>query len=82
MKRSHRRTLAAVYAHPVNANIAWKDIESLFRALGAEISERDANYVVVQQGATSRDVLRLIDLVRSKVKDRFHVELELELDVW
>ena len=47
MKRSHQRTLAAVYAHPVNANIAWKDIESLFRALGAEISEREGSRVAV-----------------------------------
>ena len=47
MKRSHRRTLAAVYAHPVNANIAWKDIESLFRALGAEFSEREGSRVAV-----------------------------------
>jgi UDP-N-acetylmuramate dehydrogenase len=49
---------------------------------GAEISERDANYVVVHPGAASRDVLRLIDLVRSRVQERFHVELELDLDVW
>jgi UDP-N-acetylmuramate dehydrogenase len=48
----------------------------------AEVSERDANFVVVSPGAASRDVLRLIDLVRSRVHERFHVELELDLDVW
>lgn len=47
MKRSHLRTLASVYAHPVNANIAWKEIDSLFRALGAEISEREGSRVAV-----------------------------------
>ncbi|MFO1195350.1 MAG: type II toxin-antitoxin system HicA family toxin [Burkholderiaceae bacterium] len=31
----------------MNANIAWKDIESLFRALGAEISEREGSRVAV-----------------------------------
>jgi UDP-N-acetylmuramate dehydrogenase len=52
------------------------------RVGGAEISERDANYVVAHPGATSRDVLRLIDLVRSRVQERFGVELELEITVW
>src|SRR5262249_25108376 len=49
---------------------------------GAEISDRDANFIVTTQGATSRDVLRLIDLVRSRVRERFQVDLELELTVW
>jgi UDP-N-acetylmuramate dehydrogenase len=49
---------------------------------GAEVSDRDANYVVVHQGASSRDVLRLIDLVRSRVQERFNVALEQELKVW
>ncbi len=49
---------------------------------GAEISDRDANYVLVRQGATSRDVLRLIDLVRTRVQERFNVELEREITVW
>jgi UDP-N-acetylmuramate dehydrogenase len=52
------------------------------RVGGAEISERDANYIVVHPGATSRDVLRLVDLVRSRVEERFQVELELEMTVW
>jgi UDP-N-acetylmuramate dehydrogenase len=49
---------------------------------GAEVSERDASFVVAHPGATSRDVLRLIDLVRSRVQERFHVELELLITVW
>ena len=49
---------------------------------GAEVSERDANFIVVHPGATARDVLRLIDLVRSRVHERFGVELELEITVW
>jgi UDP-N-acetylmuramate dehydrogenase len=49
---------------------------------GAEVSERDANFILVHPGASSRDVLRLIDLVQSKVQERFAVALELELTVW
>ena len=52
------------------------------RVGGAEISERDANFIVAHPGASARDVLRLIDLVRSRVQERFGVELELEIAVW
>jgi UDP-N-acetylmuramate dehydrogenase len=52
------------------------------RVGGVEISDRDANYVVVHPGAASRDVLRLIDLVRTRVRERFDVPLEQEITVW
>jgi UDP-N-acetylmuramate dehydrogenase len=52
------------------------------RVGGAEVSDRDANYFVVHPGATSRDVLRLIDLVCSRVLGRFNVSLEQEITVW
>lgn len=52
------------------------------RVGGVEVSDRDPNYFLVHPGATSRDVLRLIDLVRSRVQERFQVSLEQELAVW
>jgi UDP-N-acetylmuramate dehydrogenase len=52
------------------------------RVGGAEISDRDANSVVVYPGVSSRDVLRLLDLVRSRVQERFRVTLEQEIAVW
>ncbi len=52
------------------------------RVGGAEVSERDANCIVVHPAGTARDVLRLIELVRSKVQERFGVVLELEITVW
>ena len=39
MKGKHAKTLDAVFADPVRANIAWSDIEALLIAAGAEISE-------------------------------------------
>ncbi|HBH54818.1 MAG TPA: UDP-N-acetylenolpyruvoylglucosamine reductase [Planctomycetaceae bacterium] len=48
----------------------------------AEISDRHANFIVTHTGATARDVLRLIDLARSKVSEQFGVELELEVQIW
>jgi UDP-N-acetylmuramate dehydrogenase len=52
------------------------------RVGGAQVSERNANYVVAEPGTSARDVLRLIELVRSKVAERFHVELEPAILVW
>jgi UDP-N-acetylmuramate dehydrogenase len=52
------------------------------RVGGAEVSERDANCIIVHPGATCRDVMRLIDLIRTKVQERFNVELELEITLW
>ncbi len=47
VKRSHRKTLDALFAHPTSANIAWKDIEALFVGLGAEVSEREGSRVAI-----------------------------------
>jgi hypothetical protein len=38
MNQKQRRTLEAIFEDPVRSNIAWRDIESLFAALGAELS--------------------------------------------
>jgi hypothetical protein len=38
MSGKHRKTLAAIRAEPVRANIAWDDVVSFFEALGAEIT--------------------------------------------
>jgi UDP-N-acetylmuramate dehydrogenase len=49
---------------------------------GAQVSDREANYIVAEPGTSARDVLRLIELMRSRVQDRFHLDLELEISVW
>ncbi|MBP7052388.1 MAG: UDP-N-acetylmuramate dehydrogenase [Phycisphaerae bacterium] len=49
---------------------------------GAVVSEKHANFIVAKDGCTSRDVTRLIDVIRQRVHEQFDVELELELEVW
>ncbi len=49
---------------------------------GAEVSDRHANFIVAEDGCTSQDVLRLIDLIQSRAAERLAVELELEIEVW
>jgi UDP-N-acetylmuramate dehydrogenase len=45
----------------------------------AQISEKHGNFIVNRGGARAGDVLELIDHARSKVKQAFGVELELEV---
>ena len=49
---------------------------------GAEVSQRHANFIVAHPKATTGDVLKLIDLVRSRVAERMGVELETEIEIW
>jgi UDP-N-acetylmuramate dehydrogenase len=49
---------------------------------GAVVSEKHANFIIAQKGCTSRDVMRLIELVTEKVKKQFNIELELEIEIW
>ena len=46
----HRRTLDAIFERPERSDIAWRDIEALFVALGAEISEGSGSRVRVTLG--------------------------------
>ena len=48
----------------------------------AEISSRDSNFIVAHDGATSSDVLRLIELIRNQVADKLDIQLSLALQVW
>jgi UDP-N-acetylmuramate dehydrogenase len=52
------------------------------RVGGAEVSDRHANFLVTSEGATSDDVLRLMDLVKSKVAGQYGVHLEPEVVIW
>lgn len=47
MRKKHERTLSAIFCEPTLANISWKDIETLFLALGAELSEGSGSRVRV-----------------------------------
>ena len=67
----------------LNAGVLIEQTGLIGAKVGAAVvSERNPNYIVAEPGATARDVLRLIDLIRTRVQDRFHVELELALSVW
>ena len=51
MDAKAKKTLTAIFEKPELSNIAWRDIEALFVALGAEIQEgRGSRVRVVLQG--------------------------------
>ena len=49
---------------------------------GAVVSEKHANFIIAEQGCTSRDVKRLIEAIKQRVKEKFDTDLELEIEVW
>ena len=52
------------------------------RVGGAFVSQKHANFILVEPGASATDVLKLIDIVRQKVYKAREVFLELEMEVW
>jgi UDP-N-acetylmuramate dehydrogenase len=49
---------------------------------GAVISEKHANFIIAENGCKSSDVIAIIEKVRKKVKEKFDVKLELEIEIW
>ncbi|MFA5250974.1 MAG: UDP-N-acetylmuramate dehydrogenase [Phycisphaerae bacterium] len=49
---------------------------------GAVVSEKHANFILAEDGCKSRDVVRLIDAIKERVKEQFSIELELEIEIW
>ncbi len=45
MNKRHRKTLEAIFAKPVSATLPFRDVESLMRALGFAVKEREGSRV-------------------------------------
>ena len=48
----------------------------------ASVSTAHANFIVAKRGATSSDVLHLIDLMRERVRHVHGTELDVEIEIW
>jgi UDP-N-acetylmuramate dehydrogenase len=48
----------------------------------AAVSDRNANFIEVEGGATSDDVVRLIDHLREQVARRLGVTLDIAMEIW
>ncbi len=49
---------------------------------GARVSEKHANFIIAEEECKSRDVTRLIDAVQQRVKEKFDIDLEPEVEIW
>lgn len=48
MNSKQRKTLVSIFANPIQPNIGWADIETLFIACGGEVSEGRGSRVRVE----------------------------------
>lgn len=39
MKSTHKATISRIFHNPVQSGIPWRDIESMLKAIGAEVTE-------------------------------------------
>jgi len=88
-KKAHqpltRRSAGCVFRNPDGASAgALIDEAHLkgFRCGDAVVSHKHANFIINRHRARCDDILRLIDRIRREVWRIFHIELELEIEVW
>jgi hypothetical protein len=48
MSHHHRKTLQALFAHPLSANIDFRETVNLLRELGAEVDDKAGNRIGVK----------------------------------
>ncbi|MEX2159003.1 MAG: UDP-N-acetylmuramate--L-alanine ligase [Dehalococcoidia bacterium] len=76
------RNAGSIFKNPPD-HPAWKLIDDVglrgHRIGGAQISDRHCNFFINAGGARGSEVKALIDLARQRVRDRFGIELELEV---
>jgi len=47
MNHHHRKILHQIFQHPVNANLSFRDVESVLGELGAEMENRHGSRIAV-----------------------------------
>ncbi|MHA1536638.1 MAG: hypothetical protein ACTSUD_03710 [Alphaproteobacteria bacterium] len=77
MNHHHRKILHSLFAHPINANVAMKDVESVLRELGAEIkashggkihvalNEHSANFSHAKHSLPKQEVMQLRKFIKT-----------------
>jgi hypothetical protein len=48
MNSKQQKTLARIFERPTRSDLAWSEVESLFKALGAEIQEGNGSRIRVK----------------------------------
>ncbi len=78
------KNVGCIFKNP-NGDHAGKIIDELglkgFRCGNAEISRVHGNFIVNRRGATAKDVVELIQLIRDRVLQERGISLELEIEI-
>lgn len=76
-------TAGSVFRNPIN-NFAGKLIEDIGykgkQIGGATVSNKHANFII-NQGGTGKDIIKLINEIKEKVKEKYDIELILEQEI-
>lgn len=48
---------------------------------GAMVSEKHPNFIVNKDRASSSDIIRLMDIVQDRIREKFHIDLEKEIQL-
>lgn len=79
------RSAGCVFRNPSGASAgALIDLARLksFRIGGARVSTKHANFIINDGAACARDVLQLMEVVRTTVAEQFKVHLQNEVELW
>ena len=72
----------SVFRNPSDDIFAGKLIEDLglkgYKIGGAKISEKHANFIINDGGATGEDIKELINFIKAKVKEKYNIDLHVE----
>lgn len=82
---SASQNCGCIFKNPSGASAATMIEEAGLRGSrvgDAEVSDRNANFIVTHPRCKADDVLRLIELLRSGVEDRLGVTLESAIQIW
>lgn len=71
------RNPEGMYAGELIENIGYKGKT----VGGAKVSEKHANFIINYASATGKDIVTLIDEIKEKVKETYHVDLVLEQEI-
>lgn len=78
------RNCGSVFKNPEGEHGSWWYVDQAglrgHRAGNAQFSELHTNFILNLGGATAQDVVELIELAQGKVRNRFGIELEREVE--
>ena len=78
------RTCGSTFVNP-NGQKAWELIDQVgmrgYKIGGARISDKHCNFIIAENGATSKDIEDLIILTKQKVLEKFGIELKTEIRI-